>query len=103
MLTIRFLCVTAIYICNVKGKAYRNILIWIITTAVVLVGAQVYFTIQNYHVNEQRFINDVQIALDLSVENYFSDQARTNIQIFTVDIPENDTTCLLYTSDAADD
>ena len=64
----------------------------IILTAVVLVGAQVYFTIQNYRVNQQRFVNDVQIALDLSVEKYFSDQARTNIQVFTMTMPDEDTT-----------
>lgn len=55
-------------------------------------GAQVYFTAQNYRVNQQRFINDVQIALDLSIEKYFSDQARTNIQIFSMNMPEHDTT-----------
>jgi len=66
----------------------------IILSAVALIAAQVYFTIQNYRVNQQRFINDVQIALDLSVEKYFSDQARTNIKIFTMDMPDEDTTFL---------
>ncbi len=60
----------------------------------VLIAAQAYFTLQNYRVNQQRFVNDVQIALDLGVESYFSDQARTSIKIFTMDIPEKDTTFL---------
>ncbi len=84
----------ASYICFVKAKNYRNVLVLIVLTAVVLITAQVYFTLQNYRVNQQRFINDVQIALDLSVEKYFSDEARTSIQIFTVDIPESDTSIM---------
>lgn len=58
----------------------------------VLITAQGYFVFQNYRVNQQRFINDVQIALDLSIEKYFSDQARSKIQIFTTNIPEDDST-----------
>lgn len=53
----------------------------IIVTATVLTAAQVYFTIQNYEVNKQRFILDVQQSLDASIENYFAGKARNSIYI----------------------
>ena len=80
------------YICVEVKNTYRNILITIVLTGILLTAAQVYFTIQNYKVNKQRFINDVQIALDLSIEKYFSDKARTNIQVYRMDLKEKDST-----------
>lgn len=50
-------------------------------TAVVLTAAQVYFTLQNYQVNKQRFIRDIQQALDVSIENYFAGRARNSIYV----------------------
>ncbi|WP_420576765.1 sensor histidine kinase [Ekhidna sp.] len=64
-------------------RSYRYILILIVVTAVVLIGAQVYFTIQNYEMNKQRFIQDVQQSLDASIEGYFADRAKSNIYILT--------------------
>ena len=39
-------------------------------------GIQVYRNVQNYNLNKQRFINDVQVALDNGVEGYFSSLAK---------------------------
>lgn len=50
-------------------------------TAVVLTAAQGYFTLQNYEVNKQRFIRDVQQSLDVSIENYFAGKAKNSIYI----------------------
>lgn len=69
-----------------RGNGYRNILILIVLTGVLLTAAQVYFTFQNYKVNKQRFINDVQIALDLSIEKYFAERARKNFYFFKMDV-----------------
>ena len=54
------------------------------TMALVLV-TQVYRSIQNYQVNKQQFINDVQTALDLGVETYYANRARKDIRIFSSD------------------
>lgn len=43
------------------------------------VGIQVYRNIQNYNLNKQRFINDVQVALDIAVESYSAEQAKNDI------------------------
>lgn len=43
------------------------------------VGIQVYRNIQNYNLNKQRFINDVQVALDIAVESYSAEQAKSDI------------------------
>ena len=50
-------------------------------TAVVLTTAQVYFTLQNYEVNKQRFVRDGQQALDASIENYFAGKAKNSIYV----------------------
>ena len=71
------------YICVVTNRSYHYILILIVVTAVVLTGAQVYFTIQNYNVNKQRFIQDVQLSLDASIESYFADRAKNSIYVLT--------------------
>ncbi len=52
-------------------------------TALALTVAQVYFTVQNYEVNKQRFILDMQQALDASIENYFAGKARSNIIVMS--------------------
>ncbi len=54
----------------------------------LITTAQAYFTWQNYHVNKQRFINDVQIALDLSIEKYFADKARHNLRFFKMELTD---------------
>lgn len=52
-------------------------------TAAVLTAAQVYFTVQNYEVNKQRFIQDVQQSLDESIENYFAGKAKNSIYVLS--------------------
>ena len=47
----------------------------------VLTAAQVYFTVQNYEVNKQRFVKDVQQSLNTSIENYFAGKAKNSIYI----------------------
>ncbi|MEP2949295.1 MAG: HAMP domain-containing sensor histidine kinase [Ekhidna sp.] len=63
-------------------QSYRNSLILIVVTAIALTAAQVYFTVQNYEVNKQRFIQDVQQSLDSSIENYFAGKAKKSVYIF---------------------
>ncbi len=46
-------------------------------------GIQVYRNLQNYTVNKQRFITEMQEALDSSVEAYFADRAKNDILVFT--------------------
>ncbi|MEM7298620.1 MAG: HAMP domain-containing sensor histidine kinase [Bacteroidota bacterium] len=64
-------------------RSYRNSLILIIVTAVMLISVQVYYTIQNYQVNKLHFIHDVQESLDTSIEKYFANKAKNNIYILT--------------------
>nr|WP_246865723.1 HAMP domain-containing sensor histidine kinase [Croceivirga thetidis] len=54
-------------------------------TIAITIAIQVYWNIQNYQVNKQRLINEVQISLDNGVEAYFSDIAKTDVMAF-VDI-----------------
>lgn len=72
----------ASYICSVNKQSYRKSLILIVVTAVLLTGAQVYFTLQSYETNKQRFIRDVQQSLDASIENYFASKAKKSIYFF---------------------
>jgi two-component system phosphate regulon sensor histidine kinase PhoR len=44
----------------------------------------VYRTVSNYQLNKQRFINDVQQALDLSIEKYYADRARSHFSLMTI-------------------
>ena len=46
-------------------------------------AAQVYRNIQNYQLNKERFINDVQQILDLSVEAYFADKVKDDFTVYT--------------------
>ena len=52
-------------------------------TAAVLISAQVYFTLKNYEVTKQRFVQNVQRSLDASIENYFAGKARSSIFILS--------------------
>ena len=81
----------SIYLCRVRGISnFRNSLIIISITILLILGSQVYRTISNYQLNKQRFINDVQLALDLSIEKYYADRARSHISM--VSITDDDTT-----------
>jgi signal transduction histidine kinase len=52
-------------------------------TVLVTLGIQVYRNVQNYQLNKQRLINDVQLALDTSVEAYYADIAKTEMISFS--------------------
>ena len=58
-------------------------MVLIVVTATALTAAQVYSTIQNYQRNKLRFIDDVQQALNSSIENYFANRAKSNIMVFS--------------------
>jgi two-component system phosphate regulon sensor histidine kinase PhoR len=61
-----------------KGK-FKAIIYLISFTVLLTVGIQVYRNVQNYNLNKQRFINDVQVALDIAVESYSAEQAKKDI------------------------
>lgn len=76
------------YICFVEKQSFRNILLLIAITVALILGSQIYRTVENYKVNKQRFINDVQLALDLSVEKYYAEKARSSF--FVMQLSDND-------------
>jgi len=45
------------------------------------IGIQVFWNLEQYKTNKQRYINDVQIALDNSIEDYFSEISKTDLII----------------------
>lgn len=73
-----------LYIWMVKAQKFKQIAWLILCTMFFLIGTQVYRVFQNYQVNKQHFINDVQAALDLSVEEYYADLAKEDIMIMTL-------------------
>ena len=64
-----------------ERQSFRNILLLISATVLLILGTQVYRTIENYRLNKQRFINDVQVALDLAIEQYYANKAKSDIII----------------------
>lgn len=59
-------------------------------TIVITIAVQVFWNIDLYKTNKQRYINDVQIALDNSIDGYFSEISKTDLITF-LDI-DKDTT-----------
>ncbi len=70
------------YICFVNALKFKRIIYLIAVTAMITIGAQVYRNVQNYELNKQRFISDVQQTLDLSLEAYYADLVKEDIVIF---------------------
>ncbi len=68
-----------------NAKKFKRIIYLISVTVLFTVAIQVYRNVQNYQVNKQRFMLDVQQALDLAVENYYSDRAKREVKIFTTE------------------
>lgn len=62
---------------------FKRIIYIISATAVITVGIQVYRNLENYALNKQRFISEMQEALDSSVEAYFADRAKRDLLVFT--------------------
>lgn len=69
------------YIWSVNQKKYRYIIYIIAITAFITVLTQIYRSWQNYELNKERFVQEMQLILDLSVEAYFADLARKDILI----------------------
>src|SRR5690606_3042850 len=63
-------------------KKYKGILYFIVVTMLLTVTVQCYWNYKNYLQNKQRYINDVQIALDNALENYYGDLAENNQMTF---------------------
>jgi len=57
----------------VNALKFKRIIYVIAATAIVTIGAQVYRSIQNYQLNKERFVNDMQQSLDVSLEAYFAE------------------------------
>ncbi len=51
----------------------------------VTIAIQLYWNVQNYKVNKQRLINEVQISLDNGLEAYYADLAKTDFFAFIED------------------
>ncbi|MEM9895007.1 MAG: hypothetical protein AAF789_01445, partial [Bacteroidota bacterium] len=66
-----------------KKNISKQIVLLIGLTGLLVIGSQVYRTLSNYEINKRRFINDVQVALDLSIEKYYADKARNNVFIIS--------------------
>lgn len=66
-----------------KSKNYKYILLFITITILATISLQIYWNIKNYAENEQRLINDVQLAFDNSIEHYYVEDAKNNFVAFT--------------------
>ena len=66
-----------------NAKKFKRISYLIVATVLITVGIQVYRNVQNYQVNKQRFILDVQQSLDLAVENYYANRAKGDVLVFS--------------------
>lgn len=65
-----------------KSKNYKYILLFISLTILATIGLQLYWNVKNYRENKMRLINDVQIALDNSVENYYVEDVKNDFVAF---------------------
>ncbi|MDN3678043.1 HAMP domain-containing sensor histidine kinase [Flavobacterium paronense] len=59
-----------------KNNAY--LILFITLTIVATIGLQVYWNIKNYKENKARLINEVQIALDNSIEYYYVEDVKND-------------------------
>ncbi len=48
----------------------------------ITIGIQVFWNLEQYKTNKQRYINDIQIALDNSIEGYFAEISKTDLITF---------------------
>ncbi len=70
-------------------KHYKSIIYFITATIIATIAIQLYWNIQNYRVNKQRLINEVQISLDNGVEAYYSNLAKTDFFAFVDEKNDN--------------
>src|SRR6478672_7344167 len=73
------------YFWNMKPITHRILLIFITLAILTTIGLQIHWNVKNYEQNKQRLINDVQIALDNGIENYYAETAKHDIMIFLTD------------------
>lgn len=59
-------------------KKYRWILYLITLTVIATISVQVYWNYKNYQQNKQRVLNEIQISLDNSLEEYFTNIAKND-------------------------
>ncbi len=59
-----------------NDKHYSYILYTIVLVILVTIGIQIYWNYKNYLINKQQLINDVQVSLDKSVDDYYTDLAQ---------------------------
>ncbi len=65
-------------------QSFKQVIILITITVTLILGTQIYRTVSNYQVNKQRFINDIQLSLDLAIEKYYADKAREDIFVMSM-------------------
>jgi signal transduction histidine kinase len=69
----------------VEQRTFKRITLLIGVTMLLVLVTQIWRGIENYQTNKQRFINDVQNALDISIETYYADRAKNDVFRFTFD------------------
>ncbi len=60
-------------------KKYRWVLYLITLTVIATISVQVYWNYKNYLQNKQRVLNEIQLSLDNSLEEYFADLAKNDV------------------------
>jgi len=65
----------------VNALKFKRIIYVIAITALITLGTQVYRSVQNYELNKEHFVNDMQQSLDVSLEAYFADLTRNQLNI----------------------
>ncbi len=96
MLTDEILKCNNLYLCLMKKFSSKLLPYIIAITIAITIGIQIFWNLDQYKSNKRRYLNDTQIALDNSVEAYFSEISKTDLVTF-LDV-DKDTT---YTSDRA--
>lgn len=61
-----------------KAKNNTYVILFITLTILATIGLQVYWNIKNYKENKARLINEVQIALDNSIEYYYVEDVKND-------------------------
>ncbi len=64
---------------------YKRILYVIIVVIAATIGIQSYWNYNNYLVNKQQLVNDVQVSLDNAVERYYANLAEINTIGFAIE------------------
>ena len=68
-----------------KSKNYKYIILFITLTIVGTIGLQLYWNVKNYKENKSRLINEVQIALDNSIEYYYVEDVKNDFVAYIND------------------